>query len=354
MSALIKVLVTDDSAFMRKVITDILNRDPGIQVVDTARNGQEALDKIKKYAPDVVTLDVEMPVMDGITALQRIMRENPLPVLMLSTLTQEGAELTLKALHEGAVDFVAKPSGNISLDIEKVATDIILKVKIAAQSKPRRFMATPSITPPAITTKKRVPGDQTLERIVMIGTSTGGPKALHDVIPRLPGDLNAAVVLVQHMPPGFTKSLAERLDQMSSLRVKEAEHGEEVVPGTVYIAPGDNHLLFQSRQEAGRKRLYVELSKNNQVNGHRPAVDPMLLSIGDVFWSNQMVAVIMTGMGSDGAQGLAFIKDRGGKTIAEDQSSCVVFGMPKAAIATGKVDRIVPLSGIAQEIMRLL
>ncbi|MGE5455323.1 MAG: CheB methylesterase domain-containing protein, partial [Methylocystaceae bacterium] len=158
----------------------------------------------------------------------------------------------------------------------------------------------------------------------------------------------------QHMPPGFTRSLAERLDQMSALKVKEAENGEEIVPGTVYIAPGDQHLLFQSRQEAGRKRLYVELSKNNPVNGHRPAVDPMFFSMADKFWSNQMVAVIMTGMGSDGAQGLAYIKERGGQTIAEDQSSCVVFGMPKAAIATGKVDKVVPLSGIAQEITRLL
>jgi len=338
---------------MRKVITDILNRDPGIQVVDTARNGQDAIEKIKRYDPDVVTLDVEMPVMDGITALQHIMKEHPRPVIMLSSLTQEGAELTLKALQQGAVDFVAKPSGNISLDIEKVAADIIQKVKIAAQSKPHLVTTIPAWSPPPVA-KKATAGERTLEKIVMIGTSTGGPKALHDVIPRLPGDLNAAVVLVQHMPPGFTRSLAERLDQMSPLRVKEAEQGEEVVPGTVYIAPGDYHLLFQSRSQAGRKRLYVELSKNSQVNGHRPAVDPMLFSVGDTFWSNRMIAVIMTGMGSDGAQGLAFIKDRGGQTIAEDQSSCVVFGMPKAAIATGKVDRVVPLSGIAQEIMRLL
>lgn len=357
MPALIKVLVTDDSAFMRKVITDILNRDPAIQVVDTARNGQEALEKIKRHEPDVVTLDVEMPVMDGISALQQIMRDNPRPVIMLSSLTQEGAELTLKALHEGAVDFVAKPSGNISLDIEKVAADIIQKVKIAAQTKPGRISTSAAYQMPPVTAfpaKKPSAVDGRLEKVVMIGTSTGGPKALHDVIPRLPADLNAAVLLVQHMPPGFTRSLAERLDQMSPLRVKEAEHGEEVLPGTVYIAPGDFHLLFQSRVEAGRKRLYVELSKSSPVNGHRPAVDPMLFSLGDNFWSQQMVAVIMTGMGSDGAQGLAYIKDRGGRTIAEDQSSCVVFGMPKAAIATGKVDRIVPLSGIAQEITRLL
>ncbi|MGE5381134.1 MAG: protein-glutamate methylesterase/protein-glutamine glutaminase [Methylocystaceae bacterium] len=353
MSNLIKVLVTDDSAFMRKVITDILNREPGIKVVDTARNGQEALEKIKQYEPDVVTLDVEMPIMDGITALQHIMKEHPRPVLMLSSLTQEGAELTFKALQLGAVDFIAKPSGNISLDIEKVALDIVQKVKIAAQVKTGKLGFTPSWQPTPIV-KKVISGDRVLEKIVMIGTSTGGPKALHEVIPKLPGDLNAAVVLVQHMPPGFTRSLAERLDQLSALRVKEAEHGEEVVPGTVYIAPGDYHLLFRSHQEAGRKRLYVELSKNSQVNGHRPAVDPMLFSMGDTFWSNQMVAVIMTGMGSDGAQGLAFIKDKGGRTVAEDQSSCVVFGMPKAAIATGKVDRVIPLMEIAQEITRLL
>ncbi|MGE5454721.1 MAG: response regulator, partial [Methylocystaceae bacterium] len=208
MPALIKVLVTDDSAFMRKVITDILNRDPGIEVVDTARNGQEALEKIKRYDPDVVTLDVEMPVMDGITALQHIMKEHPRPVLMLSSLTQEGADLTLKALQQGAVDFVAKPSGNISLDIEKVANDIIQKVRIAAQSKPRRMTALSdwSSPPPLIVKKATTPGSQALEKVVMIGTSTGGPKALHDVIPRLPGDLKAAVVLVQHMPPGFTRS----------------------------------------------------------------------------------------------------------------------------------------------------
>lgn len=358
MPQVIRVLVVDDSALMRKVISDILSKEPDIEVIGSARNGKEALEKISLLNPDVITLDVEMPIMDGITALKSIMKENPRPVIMLSSLTQEGAQLTLRALQEGAIDFVPKPSGTISLDINKVAAEIVQKVRVASQAvlkRPisgREFRPSPVYKTDALSKMSRPMGG--LDGLVLIGTSTGGPKALHEVIPRLPGDLRAAVLLVQHMPPGFTKSLAERLDQVSPLKVKEAEDGEEVLSGTVYIAPGDYHMLFACRKEEGKNRMFVELSKSEAVNGHRPAVDPMFMSAVECFASHHMVGVIMTGMGSDGARGLALVKERGGRTIAEDQSTCVVFGMPKSAIATGKVDKVVPLPRIADEIVSML
>lgn len=356
----IRVLVVDDSAFMRKVISDIINSQGDMQVVDVARNGEEALKKVRELKPDVVTLDVEMPVMDGITALKAIMQTAPLPVVMLSSLTQSGAELTMKALHYGAVDFVPKPSGTISLDIAKVGEDIVRKIRIAALagSQVRRMhfgaAAPVSLVKPRVQ-ESIVPRIESrrLEKLVVIGTSTGGPKALHDVIPRLPGDMNAGVLIVQHMPPGFTASLAQRLDGISHLKVKEAEHGEDVVPGTVYIAPGDRHLLVEAKQESGLRRLVTNLTLDPPVGGHRPSVDVMFESVAAHFWG-KIVAVIMTGMGHDGAKGIIHLKKKGATIIAEDSSTCIVFGMPKAAIETGVVDKVVPLPEIANEIQRML
>lgn len=356
----IKVLVVDDSAFMRKVISDIINSQNDMQVVGVARNGEEALQKAQELGPDVVTLDVEMPVMDGITALKKIMETDPVPVVMLSSLTQNGAEMTMKALQLGAVDFVPKPSGTISLDIAKVSEDIVRKVRIAALARPqirRLFSGAGSLgsvarpVSPGIPLSRPVGGR--LEKLVLIGTSTGGPKALHEVIPRLPGDLEAGVLIVQHMPPGFTASLAARLDGISGLRVKEAEHGEVIAPGTAYVAPGDYHLLVMTDKETGLGRLLVNLTFDPPVSGHRPSVDAMFESVARSFWGH-IVGVIMTGMGQDGAKGVIHLKKRGAKIIAEDSSTCIVFGMPKAAIETGQVDKVVPLPEIAQEIQRML
>lgn len=352
----IRVLVVDDSAFMRKVISDIINNDPELEVVGRARDGLDALKKIKELRPDVVTMDVEMPGMDGLSALAKVMEEYPVPIIMLSSLTKSGAEQTVKALSLGAVDFIPKPSGQISLDIDKVKDEIISKIKIAAGTKKKLknfYNISQYIEDKATKSNKNIDLKKSLNNIVAIGTSTGGPKALHQVIPKLPGSINAAILVVQHMPPGFTKSLAERLDSISQIRVKEAENNEIIVPGCAYIAPGDYHLTVNSRLVSGTKQLYISLDKTPPYGGHRPSVDVMFNSVANEFWS-RIIGVIMTGMGRDGAEGLAKIKDQGGFTIAEDKSSCIVYGMPRAAVETGKVDKVVPLQNISEEIIRLL
>lgn len=351
----IRVLVVDDSAFMRKVISDIINNDPDMEVVGKARDGQDALKKIQELNPDVVTMDVEMPGLDGLAALKELMMIDPVPVIMISSLTKRGTEQTVKALQLGAVDFIAKPSGQISLDIDTVKDEIIHKIKTAAGTKNKlanfKYQGVVSPILPVSTTKK-LNLSSTLDKMVFIGTSTGGPKALHEVIPRLPANINAGILIVQHMPPGFTRSLAERLDSLSQITVKEAEHGEKILPGCAYIAPGDYHLTV-SRPASGLRELKVNLTKDQPRGGHRPSVDTMLESAAQHFWSD-MVCIIMTGMGHDGSQGVQLVKERGGKVIAEHQSSCIVYGMPKAAVATGCVDKIVPLKDISSEVFKLL
>ncbi|MBO8159370.1 chemotaxis response regulator protein-glutamate methylesterase [Thermosyntropha sp.] len=354
----IKVLVVDDSAFMRKVIGDIINSEPDLEVVDKARNGNEAISKIKELNPDVVTLDVEMPELDGISALERIMRGHPVPVIMLSSLTKSGADLTLKALQLGAVDFVTKPSGQISLDINKIRDDIVRKIKIAAGTK-RNLAKLNNIVQIKEKTilksinKETLP-DKNLNNLVVIGTSTGGPKALHQVIPKLPGNFDAGVLVVQHMPPGFTKSLAERLDSVSELKVKEAEDGEKIIPGCVYIAPGDHHLCVKAHNTGNYRELFIISDKSIPPRGGlRPAVDVTLESVAENYWG-KIIVVIMTGMGHDGAAGLSYVKEKGAKVIAEHESTCIVYGMPKAAIETGKVDKIAPLYEISDEIVKML
>lgn len=356
----IKVLVVDDSAFMRKVVSDILSSSSDIEVVGKARDGMDALEKIKQLQPHVVTMDVEMPVMDGLTALEKIMTRHPLPVIMLSSLTKQGADLTMKALELGAVDFIAKPSGQISLDIETVKDDIVNKVIMAAGTR-KKLSA--YVSPPAAVVKERQvsPVSQTLttgntgtlRKLLVIGTSTGGPKALHEVIPRLPRHIDAGILIVQHMPPNFTRSLADRLNSLSQVKVKEAEQGEPILPGCAYVAPGDYHLKVEARNNRGVRELLVHLDQSPTRNGHRPAADVMMESAAQSFWG-PMVAVVMTGMGSDGAAGLVRIKERGGKTIAEHQSTCVVYGMPKAAAETGCVDQVVPLHDIGAAIERMI
>jgi len=342
-------MVVDDSPFMRRVISDIINAQSDMKVIATARNGEDALLGARKYSPDVITMDVEMPVMDGLEALQRIMNENPLPVIMLSSVTKQGADATVKALHLGAVDFITKPSARS--DINEVARDIVKKIRIAAlardklrftQVKADKGIKQPKASPPR--------SGKSPEKIVVIGTSTGGPKALHEVIPKLPGSLPAAVLVVQHMPPGFTRSLAERINGMSALNVKEAEEGEPVLSGTVYIAPGDYHLKVKRLGEGLSRRLVIKLTQEPLVSGHRPSVDAMIESVVQEYWSD-ILAVIMTGMGQDGTRGTASVKNRGGKVIAEDSSTCIVYGMPKSVVDSGYADLIVPLPQIARRIV---
>lgn len=354
----IRVLVVDDSAFMRKLISDIINDSPEMEVVGRARDGQDALNQISQLNPDVVTLDVDMPVMDGLEALKRIMTGHPRPVLMVSSLTREGTEQTIKALQLGAIDFIPKPSGQISLDITEIREDLKRKIIIAAgtRKKLQNLYRSTDTTLSGFSTPidiQTLDAARTLNKIVLIGTSTGGPKALYRVIPSLPRNLGAALLIVQHMPAGFTRSLAERLDAISGIKVKEAEQGEKVLNNCAYVAPGDYHLTVGSRINQGEKELFVALNQTPPRGGHRPSVNVMLESVARQFWG-LMVCVIMTGMGNDGASGLKLIKERGGKTIAEDQGSCIVYGMPKAAVETGKVDQVAPLNLIGDEIVRML
>lgn len=329
------VLVVDDSAFMRKIISDIFNATGEFTVIATARNGSEAVEKVRQFKPDLVTLDVEMPGMDGLTALATIMRHCPTRVLMVSSLTRSGTDATIKALELGAVDFVAKAGGPISR-LDHVRDELVAKARLAVATDVNKLVprTTPAFAPAAWPALPR-------NSVVAIGTSTGGPRALHEIITKLPADFPAGVLVVQHMPPGFTKSLAERLAAVSSVKVKEGEAGEPINPGTVYIAPGDFHMTVIMRDS----QPVLKVEQSMPVGGHRPAVDPMFLSVAQVY-RDRAVGVVLTGMGHDGAQGIKAIKNNGGRTMAEDQSTAVVFGMPKAAIETGCIDVVLPLPGI--------
>lgn len=358
----IRVLIVDDSAFMRKLINDFLSEHPEIKVVGTARNGEDAIKKWRELRPDVITLDVEMPKLNGLDVLKLIMEEQPLPVVMLSSTTKEGADTTLQAIQAGAVDFVAKPSGSISIDLHKIKTELIQKVLSASKANLPKF----NLQEDSLTGGKRLcssieaevkPADKATTReftrtkkIVCIGTSTGGPRALQQVITSLPKGLDAPVLIVQHMPPGFTKSLANRLDSLSQIRVKEAEDGELLQKGTAYIAPGGFHLEIKSIGTS----LAISLSQSPPRNGHRPSVDVMFESIGTIK-NYSKIAVIMTGMGADGSKGLVEMKKNGiVKAIAESQDTSIVFGMPKAAIATNMVDEVANVENIAQTILNYI
>jgi len=350
----IKVLVVDDSAFMRKVITDFLSEHPQIEVVGTARNGKDALEKISSLRPYVVTMDVEMPIMNGIEALKHIMEHDPLPVVMLSSTTKEGAENTILAMQYGAIDFVTKPSGNISLDLYKVKEQVIEKVILASRAnllgmKKREIrQSTASYQPTSYSRIEVQPSAKHLKKIVCIGTSTGGPRALHQVLTHLPKQIAAPIVIVQHMPKGFTKSLAQRLDSLCEIPVKEVEHQEELQQGVAYIAPGGAHFTVVPSSRS----LVAHLDYSPPRNGHRPSVDVLFESVSGLR-DYEKIAVIMTGMGSDGTAGLKLLKQQGHtKAIAESEETAVVFGMPKSAIATNLVDVVVPLERIAETIMK--
>lgn len=345
---MINVLVVDDSAFMRKLISDYLRSESSIEVIGTARNGEDAIKKIKRLRPDVVTLDIEMPVMNGLEALKVIMDEHPVPVVMLSSTTKEGADETVKAMSIGAVDFLAKPSGTISLDLYKVQSDIVSKVIEASKVNIGKLVPEKSRISPVEGPKLK--GLSAKNALIAIGTSTGGPRALQKVLGELPRAIPAPIVIVQHMPPGFTKSLATRLDGLSDITIKEAEQGEKLKKGTAYIAPGGQHLKIVSKGDD----LFAHLDGGEPVNGHRPSVDVLFGSIADLGHQNT-IAVIMTGMGSDGTKGLASLKRMGrARVIAEAEETCIVYGMPKAAAAGGYVDQSVELGEISHSILNYL
>ncbi|MBI4727815.1 chemotaxis response regulator protein-glutamate methylesterase [candidate division TA06 bacterium] len=338
----IRVLVVDDSALMRKMLGDIVSGAPGLELAGTANDGLECLAQVKKLKPDVVTLDIEMPVMDGLQALARMMSETPVAVLILSAHAVEGAEATLLALELGAVDFITKPSGSISLDIEKVRQQLVEKIFMAAGVNLERLRTQrhKKSEPAPAKTPSRPQG----QKIVAIGSSTGGTRALAEIIPKLPGNLNAGLILIQHMPAGFTKSLAERLSSRSRIIVREAREGDQIRPGLALMAPADYHLTLDA---SGPK---IQLNQDPPRFGVRPSVDVTMESLA-ASAKVPIVGVILTGMGHDGAKGMAAIKREGGHTIVEDRSSCVVFGMPKSAIETGMVDLVLPLDQIPQAII---
>ncbi len=348
----IKVLVVDDSAFMRKVLSDIITSHPDINVIDTAKNGEEAIAKIQKHNPDVVTLDVEMPIMDGLSALQRIMDSHPVPVLMLSSLTQQGADATIKALQYGAVDFIAKPSNIFKINVDDMKKQLQDKIIVASKVNCRKkILHKAQVHKKArkieSNTKKSTSRQAKLRKIVAIGTSTGGPRALQNILPNLPKDIEAAFVVVQHMPPGFTKSLANRLDSISEINVKEAQHNDILLPGHGYIAPGSHHMEVVKEDD----KFKIKLNQNPQVCGHRPSVDVLMDSLASLR-SSDVVGVILTGMGSDGAKGLKNLKKNKTHIIAQDEESCVVFGMPKSTIKLGVVDKVLPIDDISDEIIK--
>jgi two-component system chemotaxis response regulator CheB len=339
----IRVLVVDDSAFMRKVVREILEVDNRIEVVGAARNGKDGVQLFEKFRPDVVTMDVEMPVMTGIEALREIRKiDKQAMVVMISAITGKGARATMEALEAGAFDYVTKPSGSISLDIKKVAGEIIEKVIFAHQARLRHVTTAP--VPDTSARHIRMPARRTAgNKLLAIGSSTGGPRALRSVISALPGDLPVPVLIVQHMPPGFTKSLADRLNAESELTVTEAEGGETLKPGHVLVAPGNFHMTLDSSAK-------VLLTQDPPVNGLRPTVDHLLFSASAVFGS-RLLTVILTGMGRDGSAAMAKVKQQGGRCIAESEKTALIYGMPKAVVDAGFADRIEPLDKIPQAIV---
>lgn len=346
---MIRVLVVDDSAFIRKVISRILEKDPGIQVVGTADNGIAALEQIEALHPDVVTMDVEMPRMNGIEALKKIMSTKPLPVIMLSGITQEGANITLDALNMGACDFITKDSGNAGVGLFKIEAELLRKIRDVARRRVR--LPAPK---PQIHMQKR----QAVERnasvfngdhhIVSLGASTGGPPALQHILTSLSSSFPVPLVIAQHMPKLFTQSFAERLNHLCQITVKEAENKEPLRPGTALIAPGDSHMAVRKKG----KETFVELVADDRYI-YRPSVDLLMDSVARAYES-KVVAVILTGMGSDGLAGFREIKSRHGYVIAQDEETCVVYGMPRVVIEARLANAILPIQKIPEEIVKAL
>jgi two-component system chemotaxis response regulator CheB len=340
MSERIRVLVVDDSALMRKLIPAILARESSIEVVGTAMDGAFALKKIEELRPDVVTLDLEMPRMDGMETLRLIMQRAPLPVILVSTHPKKGGYATLKALALGAVDFVAKPKGAAAGQLEDIADQLIAKIKVAKLASGHKL-------PPAVLgdelalPKKRTRATLPPRRVIAIGISTGGPNALQFVLPQIPADFLSVILVVQHMPEGFTEMFAKRLDDCCALEVHEARSGDLLLAGRVLICPGNRHMMVR-RMPRGDM---VVLSDGPPVNGHRPSADVLFHSVAQEFGLTA-VGILMTGMGDDGAEGLGAIKAADGMTIAQSEDTCVVSGMPRAAILKGYANKIVPLNSL--------
>ncbi|NDV18766.1 chemotaxis-specific protein-glutamate methyltransferase CheB [Pseudodesulfovibrio sp. JC047] len=343
---MIKVLVVDDSAFMRKAISTMLDKDPGISVIGVARNGQEGLEMVRELNPDVVTMDIEMPKMDGLTSLRHIMMESPRPVLMVSSLTTEGAEATLKAMELGAVDFIPKQLSKVSLDIIKIEKDLIERVKTVALRKMRhvvrptaRKKKAPSLVRPRI-------GGRPVRDVVAIGVSTGGPPVVQKILSSFPADFPAGILIAQHMPAAFTGPFAERLNGVSKITVKEAQNGDVFRPGHAYVAPGGRHVVLDQKVS----RIDVVVTDRPRDALYKPSANVLISSVAEAV-GKRGLGVLLTGMGNDGCEGIRDLKERGGRALAQSDSTCVVYGMPKSIVDEQLADEIVDLDDMAEAIM---
>ncbi len=367
----IRALIVDDSALIRKVLSDILSEDPKIRVIGTSVNGKDGLEKIKKLRPDVVLLDNVMPVLDGLKTLAHIMTEYPTPVVIVSALGERAEEITLTAFEYGAVDVIEKPSGILSQSLPEMAEEICRKVRTAAKANLKNLECMQDLEPenPEKEEKKgEKKGEKKEEKkgenrlletvalvrnVLVIGASTGGPRALEKLISSLPAEIPAAVLVVQHMPPGFTASLSKRLDEKSALRVKEAQEGDRVEEGTVLIAPGNYHMEIVRNKVKGLEEEVVHLSCSPKELGSRPSVNILFRSVAPVY-GPRVISLVLTGMNCDGADGAEEIKKMGGKVIAEARSSCVVYGMPGEIVRRNLADLVLPLNRMAEEIIRII
>lgn len=344
---MIRVLVIDDSALIRSLLTQIINSQPDMEVIGAAPDPLVAREMIRATNPDVLTLDVEMPRMDGLTFLEKLMRLRPMPVVMVSTLTEQGSNVTFRALELGAVDYIAKPTMDIRSGMENYADEIAGKIRAASTARVRRLETSidggvHAAKPQPVTYDLQ---NSSTEKLIAIGASTGGTEAIKDLLTSLPPDC-PGILITQHMPPAFTRSFAERLDRLSRIRVAEAQGGERILPGHAYLAPGHSHLLLKKNGA----NYVTELSQAAPVNRFRPSVDVLFHSVARYAGGNA-IGVILTGMGKDGAAGMLAMREAGAFNFAQDEASCVVFGMPKEAIAIGAVEEVVPLSEMAGRVM---
>ena len=358
-----RVVVVDDSALVRSMLTEIINRQPDMECIGAAADPLVAREMIRNLNPDVITLDVEMPRMDGIDFLSKLMRLRPMPVVMVSTLTERGAEVTLKALELGAIDFVAKPKIGVADGLRQLSDDITDKIRVASKARIHRLAPAPGAAPAPTTPSTRAGGTPTAaaapkpavatpslgrlstEKLIFIGASTGGTEATKEVLIGLPADA-PAVVITQHMPPGFTKNYAARLDGLCKISVKEASDGERILPGHAYIAPGGLHL---SVERSGANYI-ARVQDGDPVNRHKPSVEVLFKSAARVVGPNA-IGIMLTGMGADGARAMREMKDAGAYCVAQDEASCVVFGMPREAINAGAVQEVLPLTKISQHVL---
>ena len=341
----IKVLIVDDSAIVRKILREELDKEPDIEVIGTAPDPFVARDKIVLQKPDVITLDIEMPRMDGLTFLKKIMQYHPVPVIIVSSLTPQGSQMALEAMENGAIEVLAKPGSSFS--VGDMSTQLKEKIRVAAKANLQQVRRTP-VSPSPITANVSQALRETTQKVIAIGASTGGTEALKEVLVKMPVNI-PGILVVQHMPAEFTRAFAERLNKICSIEVREAQDGDSVLNGQALIAPGNFHMFLK---RSGAK-YFVNIKDGPRVHHQRPAVDVLFQSVAQFAGSNA-IGVILTGMGADGAQGILRMKELGAKTIAQDEASCVVFGMPKEAIKLGAIDRVIPLDRIPQEVIRLL